>query len=158
MTPQLCCIFLFNDIDKSAETDQHLFWNLLNRHKGRKNRVCELITGETINREPRAIAQAWADYFSDLYTPPPQKKNLDRFDDEHKLFVENSLQDMAKCSYSNNKQILDDDIALHEVLEAIKSLKRKKSCGLDLGRLSIYAVLGRTAGLKNGARKPHTIL
>ena len=28
----------------------------------------------------------------------------------------------------------------------------------QLGRLSIDAVLGRTAGLKNGARKPHTIL
>ena len=34
------------------------------RHKGLKNRVCELITGETINREPRAIAQDhfWHDY------------------------------------------------------------------------------------------------
>ena len=30
--------------------------------------------------------------------------------------------------------------------------------GRALGRLSIDAVLGRTAGLKNGARKPHTIL
>ena len=29
---------------------------------------------------------------------------------------------------------------------------------LALGRLSIDAVLGCTAGLKNGARKPHTIL
>ena len=28
----------------------------------------------------------------------------------------------------------------------------------QLGRLSIDAVLGRTAGLKNGARKPRTIL
>ena len=26
-----------------------------------------------------------------------------------------------------------------------------------LGRISIDAVLGRAAGLKNGARKPHTI-
>ena len=29
---------------------------------------------------------------------------------------------------------------------------------VHLGRLSIDAVLGRTAGLKNGTRKPHTIL
>ena len=118
----------FNDIDKSAETDLHLFWNLLNCHKARKNRVCEFTVGETINREPHAIVKAWADYFSDLYTP----KNLARFDDEHKLFVENSLKVMTTCSYSNKKNVLDDDIALHEVIEAIKSLKCKKSCGLDL--------------------------
>ena len=108
---------LFNDIDKSVETDQHLFLNLLNRHKGRKNRVCEPVVGKTINREPHAIAQAWADYFSNLYTP----KNLARFDYEHKLFVENSLRVMTTSSYSNNKNVLADDIALHEVIEAIKA-------------------------------------
>ena len=95
---------------------------------GCKNSVCELAVQETINREPHASAKAWADNFSDLYIP----KNLARFDDEHKLFVENSLKVMTTCSYSNNKNVLDIGIALHEVIEAIKSLKCKKSCGLDL--------------------------
>ena len=118
---------LFNDIDRAAETDQHLFWTLINRNNGRKFKLSELIVDGKTFREPEKISQAWADYFCDLYTP----KNYERYDDQHKLFVERSLSDMTASSFSNNKPILDDDICLTEVVDAIKTLKSKKACGYD---------------------------
>ena len=38
---------------------------------------------------------------------------------------------MKRMSYSNHKQILDDDISTEEVMRAVKSLKRKKATCID---------------------------
>ena len=39
----------------AAEKDQHLFWNLLNRNKGRKNRISELVANGSTYRTPKEI-------------------------------------------------------------------------------------------------------
>ena len=116
-----------NEIDKSAETDQHLFWNLLNRNKSRKSKYSEMTVNNKTYRTPREITQMWADYFSDLYSP----KDHERFDNEHKTLVESKLSTMITSSHTNHRPILDDDINIDEVSHAVKSLKRNKSFGSD---------------------------
>ena len=109
------------------EKDQHLFWNLLNRNKGRKNRISELVANGSTYRTPKEITKVWSDYFQDLYTP----KANDSFDDDHKCFVEQSIVTMLTASHTNYKHTIDDDITYDEVWFAIKSLKRNKACSFD---------------------------
>ena len=118
---------LFNKIDIAAEKDQHLFWNLLNRNKGWKNRISELVANGSTYRTPKEITKVWSDYFQDLYTP----KANDNFDDDHKCSVEQSIATMLTASHTNYKHTLDDDITYDEVCFAINSLKRNKACGFD---------------------------
>ena len=120
----------FNEIDKAANCDQSLFWNLINRNKNRRNRIIELRIGHKILRTPEEITTVWAEYFADLYTP----KDSEHFDNNHKYFAERSIREMKRMSYSNHKQILDDDISTEEVIRAVKSLKHKKPQVLTLSR------------------------
>lgn len=117
----------FHDIDKSADTDQNLFWSLLNRNKGYKRSNNELVVNNKVYRTSRSKAHAWADYFSTLYTP----QQCERFDHQHKKHVEDSLEAMHIDSFSNNKDVLDNDVTMQEVVNAVNSLKCKKSCGFD---------------------------
>ena len=87
---------LFNKIDIAAEKDQHLFWNLLNRNKGRKNRISELVANGSTYRTPKETTKVWSDYFHDLYTP----KANDNFDDDHKCSVEQSIATMLTASHT----------------------------------------------------------
>ena len=101
--------------------------NLLNRNKGRKNRISELVANDSTYRTPKETTRVWSDYFQDLYTP----KANDNFDDDHKCFVEQSIATMLTASHTNYKHTIDDDITYDEVCFAIILLKRNKACGFD---------------------------
>ena len=60
---------LFNDIDKAAETDQHLFCTLINRNNGRKFKLSELIVdGKTFTDPEKNITSLGRLHLRSLHT------------------------------------------------------------------------------------------
>ena len=58
-------------------------------------------------------------------------KNSERFDNDHKVYIEKQVNIMSTASLSNHKDIFDDEITLDEVTIAVKSLRRNKVTDID---------------------------
>ena len=58
-------------------------------------------------------------------------KNSERFDNDHREYIEKQVKIMSTACLSNHKEIFDDEITLDEVTIAVKSLRRNKATGID---------------------------
>ena len=119
----------FENIERSIDNDQNLFWALINRSKSQKRRICELIIDNKTYRKPDEICIQWSEYFTNLYSP---RDNI-LYDENHKIYIQNSVNTLYQQSYmqSNVKPELDGDVTTTEVKSAVKSLMLKKASGLD---------------------------
>ena len=119
----------FDNIERSIDNDQNLFWALINRSKSQKGRMCELIIDNKTYRKPDEICIQWSEYFTNLYSPRDNTLN----DENHKIYIQNSVNTLYQQSYkqSNVKPELDGDVTTTKVKSAVKSLKLKKATGLD---------------------------
>lgn len=118
----------YEGIDESAEIDLELFWRYVKKMKKDANaKVEELEYKGQVFRRPPDIANAWADYFEDLYD------HLDdpSFDQEHYIKVRSELADFLNESESNECDIMDTPVELDELVAAAVKLKTGKAGGVD---------------------------
>lgn len=62
---------VYNDIDKAAEVDVRLFWKLTERRKPRSSHIYPEIRNDegVIHTDPRGVAETFAQFYKNLYTP-----------------------------------------------------------------------------------------
>ena len=117
-----------NEVAKTQEIDQKLFWKLVNNRRKPKNSQPHPVKdkeGATV-REIDKIVKVWKDYYDDLYTP----KTLEHFDNQFKLMVDQEIREIDMTP-RNDGDVLDNPISTGEVKEACQSLKVGKASGLD---------------------------
>lgn len=118
----------FEDIDETAEVDLDYFW----RYMRKKRKLAHAIVSELeyngkVLRQPIDIANAWANYFSDLYEPLENSE----FDSAHYDKVRSDLAHFVNDSYGNNCPIMDAPVELQEVIDAAYKFKLGKAGGVD---------------------------
>ena len=116
------------DICTSQEIDEKFFWHLVNRHKKGCNssHPIRLANGKVIT-DPEEIRDHWKIYFKELYTP----ENLDQYDNDFKLHVEEAMVELECQSYFNDDECMKSPITVNEVRNICNSLKCKKAPGWD---------------------------
>jgi hypothetical protein len=117
------------DLVKSSEIDHSYFWVLVNKsRKGSQHRVRPIkLENDTVITDPDEIRESWRSYFETLYSP----KCSNVYDEDFKLHVENSLQDIITESFEQDKKILQHPFTVSEILDVAMSLKNKKAPGFD---------------------------
>ena len=120
-----------DEIDHLADMGRKEFWEALRKRKRAQNnggKQCDamMFNGVTV-RDPTDIANGWANYFEKLYAPSEDSE----FDEVHRARTENLYNSYLQESHKNTDSSLDGEISTHELLAAIKSLKKSKAGGLD---------------------------
>jgi hypothetical protein len=92
---------VYKDLDEAAECDIRMFWKLVKRQKVKTWRTYpEIISSDGVShRDPIGVAQAFATYFQNIYTP--SENSL--FDRAFYLETEAKyLNIKAQCQHSRN--------------------------------------------------------
>lgn len=94
----------------------------LEREQSKSNNINKLIINGAVNENQKIIGQYCASFYSDLYTSKLCQQDVDTFFE--------SIQNVPKLDQID-KKICDAPITLEDTIDAIKSLKNKKSPGTD---------------------------
>ena len=118
----------YDDIEQTAEIDQKSFWHLIKkkRQKGPQKEYAMMFEGKRCIHA-RDIADGWATYFQNLYTPLEKAG----FDEQFKQEMEAILCRLMDDKVGFN-EVLDGDINDGELKDAINQLKMGKAGGHDL--------------------------
>ena len=118
----------FNQLNSTAENDIRLFWRLFKHTKSKQSNICTKLSYDSVEaRCPQTIADLFGAYFQSLY-----ESNKESYGD--KINPQGSPEDI----HSNFSISLDD------VIKNVKSLKKKKSPGIDMVQSEHIIYGGRT--------------
>ena len=130
----------YTDIDNAAGCDVRLFWKLISKQKPRQNRIYPEIIydGKTAN-SPDSVAEVFASYFEDIYTPQNNKS----YKEENLLNINAQYKDIKMCKTQDMR--LEHEITESEVADAVSTLKLRKAPGIDGIQAEHLKYGGRTA-------------
>ena len=115
----------FNQLNKCAENDVRLFWRLLKNNKRKASNVCTKLTYDSESaRAPQAIADLFSTYFQSLYES--NESNCDHL-----------------ISYADSNQS-KFSIDLDDIIQQVKTLKKRKAPGIDMVHSEHIIYGGRT--------------
>lgn len=103
-----------NELDETADIDIRLFWRTIRKRKNKTPDECtELLSGNTVTREPTGIVEAFADFYEQLY-------------------ADSTMDDDANSDFPNiNVAELDSPFTFEELNTAIRQLNLSKAPGID---------------------------
>lgn len=117
-----------NEIERSGEIDQKLFWNLYKKRKCRSKYIqTELKYEGTTYREPVSITGAWATHFENLF----QEKTDDLFDEPFRHVIETKMEEIQANIHDEYDEYLSKPITASEVKQTCLKLKSNKAGGID---------------------------
>ncbi len=120
----------FENLDVLAGNNINKFWRALKKLRQNKTGTSDqagMMFEGKMTREPGEIADGWANYFADLYTP----KQCGEFDDNFRQCIEDRVKRYPNRSLQNHTETLDAPITLGELLCEIRTLKPGKAGGVD---------------------------
>lgn len=121
---------VYNDIDKAAEVDVRLLWKLTKRRKPRSSRIYPEIRNDegVIHTDPRGVAETFAQFYKNLYTPLEDHI----FDQAFRDQVEENFQKLTNECLLDSTDIPGGQFTSIEIISAIKTLMLRKAPGYDL--------------------------
>ena len=126
-----CLSKYYDELNTAADCDMRLFWTLFNKKKKKKSGlITELLNGDTVEREPCAIAECMKTHYANVFIP----KTSQNFDNVFKSMVDDTVLGF-KTNYCENVNGQSSDLSgpvdLDELFNMIKSLKRRKAPSHD---------------------------
>jgi hypothetical protein len=118
---------MFEEYDSTAEVDSRKLFRFVKKKNTKGIKIQEIWFGDTLLRHPRKICAGLADYYDKLYTPLEDPL----FDKSHRKIIHKKFQEYMISSQENYEEILDDNLEINEVSEAVGELKTRKSGGPD---------------------------
>ena len=101
----------FAELNNAAEHDIRLFWRLFKETKGKKSNICYKLKYNNVEaRDPQTIAYLFSDYFKMLYS---------------------SVNAQTNSNYSEDTQTVSETVDVEDIIQAVKTLKKKKAPGID---------------------------
>ena len=115
------------DAARYSEIDRDAFWRMFKQSSVHGKTSVNAIKNEagTVVYELKDILVTWQKHFDALSTPT----NLDRFDDNHQLYVSNKVSEWTRDNSPN--EFLERPLNDEEVFKAIQKLNLKKAPGFD---------------------------
>ena len=119
----------FSELETSADCDIRYFWHLVNKRRvTKRTAVNELkVNGSTV-KSPEGIAESFADFFSNIFTPSCNPK----YDEDFRKEIESKVHNIRNTPRSDDEH--DDltcPVELQELINATRELKRRRSPGCD---------------------------
>ena len=118
----------FETFEKLHDTDRSKFFRKIsgtNRNKASTGTVLE-VDGKRVDDE-KEVFNIWEKHYRDFYTP----SDVRSYDNEFKVFVENSLKEYRLKSSQCNNDPLDVPFEFEEVQGVIQNLPNRKAGGFD---------------------------
>ncbi|XP_033758847.1 uncharacterized protein LOC117341115 [Pecten maximus] len=106
---------IHRELDEAAEIDQKLFWRIVRKRTNKPATACnELAFRGTTKRDPKGIADLFAEFYAELYSDTSST-------------AENNDTDFPPITVDE----LDNPFTFEEVNRAIRSLSLNKAAGVD---------------------------
>ena len=119
----------FTDIDQAAGCDIRLFWRLIRKRKSRSVKIYpEIIHNDVVHNTPEAVVNAFADYFSSVYSSVEDPN----FDSSFFEAVNVKYKNILDTCPTKNGHLPGGPITIEEVELLIKDLHLRKAPGHDL--------------------------
>ena len=116
------------ELTKSNEIDQNLFWSLVNRKKKQRKYVHPIrISEQETLTNPKDILNSWKEYYQALYT----NAEMNQFNQQFKHEIESRLKQIENDSNLPINDLWKYDLTIKEVNTVINSFKMRKAPGFD---------------------------
>lgn len=126
---------IYDELNKTAETDFRLFWKQLKKLKRRSNETCQSLKINNVSYEGENTVNGFAVHFNSIFNT---KKGVHT---AHANDIDSTLQQLSHENVNHYSDILECAITYDELISAISSLKRKKAPGPD-GVLNEHVLYG----------------
>ena len=118
----------YTKLHESAEIDSTLFWkHVRSRRKKPFNLTSSLKKDGVTIRDPIDIADAFSDYYADVFQP----KDLPNYNKEHLQTLNENVHEFINSNDFSDDPILTRDITMDELQQSIKHLNKGKASGPD---------------------------